>query len=245
MTRTVAVVTGGSRGIGRAVVERLARRGHAVVFTYTTDAAGAADVVGATGPDVRALRCDITDTDAPARILAAAGELGSLTALVNNAGITGPLGLLTDTPDEVLRRVVDVDLVAAMRLCREAIAVWERDPGKGRSIVNVSSVAARTGAPGEYVWYAAAKAGLDSFTVGLAKEVAGRGIRVNAVRPGTTDTTIHARAGRPHRAAEVGARTPLGRPGAPDEIAAAIEWLTTPDAAYVTGAVLDVSGGAG
>lgn len=247
MTRTVAIVTGGSRGIGAAVVRRLTRRGHAVVFTYTSDETGADEVVAqaaTSDAEVLPLRCDITDPDAPQRIIDAAEELGDLVILVNNAGITGPIGPLRTVTDATLARVVAVNLTATLRLCREAVARWEqRVQRDDRSIINVTSVAARTGAPGEYVWYAASKAGVEALTVGLAKEVAGQGIRVNAVSPGTTSTTIHARAGRPNRAAEVGARAPLGRAGFPDEIAAAVEWLTTSEAGYVTGTILDVAGG--
>jgi NAD(P)-dependent dehydrogenase (short-subunit alcohol dehydrogenase family) len=247
VTRTVAIVTGGSRGIGAAVVRRLTRRGHAVVFTYTSDETGADEVVAQAATseaEVLPLRCDITDPDAPQRIIDAAEELGDLVILVNNAGITGPIGPLRTVTDATLARVVAVNLTATLRLCREAVTRWEqRVQRDDRSIINVTSVAARTGAPGEYVWYAASKAGVEALTVGLAKEVAGQGIRVNAVSPGTTSTTIHARAGRPNRAAEVGARAPLGRAGFPDEIAAAVEWLTTSEAGYVTGTILDVAGG--
>jgi NAD(P)-dependent dehydrogenase (short-subunit alcohol dehydrogenase family) len=247
MSQTVALVTGGSRGIGESIVLRLARRGHAVVFTYTSDAEGADRVVADAAREglvVRALRGDITADDAPPRIADAAEELGTLTVLVNNAGVTGPIGPLRTVTDSTLHRVIEVNLTATLRLCREVVNRWEaRGPLPDRSIVNITSIAARTGAPGEYVWYAASKAGVEALTVGLAREVAGHGVRVNAVSPGTTRTTIHARAGRPDRAAEVGARAPLGRAASADEIAAAVEWLTTGDAAYVTGAVLDVAGG--
>ena len=247
MTQTVAVVTGGSRGIGEAIVRRLTRLGHAVLFTYTSDQSGTDQVLAHaadTGANVLALRCDITETDAPQRIFDAADELGELTFLVNNAGITGPIGPLRTVTDATISRVMDVNFTGTLRLCREVVNRWAARPRRvDRSIVNVSSIAARTGAPGEYVWYAASKAGVEALTVGLAREVAGDGIRVNAVSPGTTTTTIHARAGRPDRAAEVGARTPLGRPGSPDDIAAAVEWLTSSDARYVTGTVLDVTGG--
>lgn len=247
MSATVAVVTGGSRGIGAAVVERLARRGHPVLLVYSTDDAGAeatAERAATSLAPVVPFRCDVSGPDAPSRIFAAAEQHGEPGILVNNAGITGRLGPLGTASDDTIRSVVDVDLTAPMRLSREAVVRWSsRETRDDRSVVNVSSIAARTGAPGEYVWYAAAKAGLNAFTVGLAKEVGPHGIRVNAVNPGTTTTTIHERAGRPHRAVEVGARSPLGRPAAPHEIAAAIEWLTTPEAGYVTGAVLDVAGG--
>lgn len=247
MSRTVAIVTGGSRGIGAAIVRRLTRRGHTVVFTYTSEASETDALLvqaAASAAEVLPLRCDITDPDAPQRILDAAEELGDTAILVNNAGITGPIGPLRTATDGTLARVIDVNLTGTLRLSREAVMRWEqRDPHDCRCIVNVTSIAARTGAPGEYIWYAASKAGVEALTVGLAKEVAGQGIRVNAVSPGTTTTTIHARAGRPNRAAEVGARSPLGRAGSPDEVAAAVEWLTTSDAGYVTGSILDVAGG--
>lgn len=247
MSPGVALVTGGSRGIGRAIVQRLAHRGHAVVFTYTSDEAGAARTAAEASQgevEVRALRCDVTDVDAPLRMLAAAEDLGDLVILVNNAGVTGPIGPLRTATDATFSRVLDVNLTATLRVCREVVGRWDAsETRRDRSIVNVTSIAARTGAPGEYVWYAASKAGVEALTVGLAREVAAAGIRVNAVSPGTTVTTIHERAGRPDRAAEVGARTPLGRPATPDEIAAAVEWLTTSEAGYVTGTVLDVAGG--
>lgn len=239
-----AIVTGGTRGIGRAVVRRLVRRGHVVLFTYTSDEEGAAEVVREAGAGAVPLRCDVTAPDAPARIVDRAETLGELTVLVNNAGVTGRIGPLRTADDDTIARVLDVNLTATIRLCREVVARWEsRLPRRDRAIVNVSSIAARTGAPGEYVWYAASKAGVEALTVGLAKEVAGQGVRVNAVSPGTTDTGIHARAGRPDRAAAVGARTPLGRAAAPDEVAAAVDWLVSAEASYVTGVVLDVSGG--
>lgn len=241
---TVAVVTGGSRGIGRAVVERLSRRGHVVVFTYSDDDEAARAVRRDVGSSVVPLRCDVTAPDAPTRILDAAQAHGEVTILVNNAGVTGPIGPLATVSDETIRRVLEVNLTATLRLCREAVTRWQvRDIRGDRSIVNISSVAARTGAPGEYIWYAASKAGVETLTVGLAKEIAPLGARVNAVSPGTTDTAIHARAGRPGRAADVGMRTPMGRAAAPDEIAATVDWLTTADASYITGSVISVSGG--
>jgi NAD(P)-dependent dehydrogenase (short-subunit alcohol dehydrogenase family) len=244
VSRTVAVVTGGSRGIGRAVVERLAHRGHLVLFTYSSNQADADEVVQASSGAAVPLRCDMADPNISTRIIDAAEELGDLTVLVNNAGITGPIGSLRTARDHTISRVLEVNLAAVIRLCRDAVTYWEAgEPRADRNIVNVSSVAASTGAPGEYVWYAASKAGVEALTVGLAKEVAAQRIRVNAVSPGTTDTSIHARAGRPDRAVQVGARMPLGRAASPDEIAAAIDWLTTADASYVTGTVLNVSGG--
>ena len=242
MTKTVAIVTGGSRGIGRAVVERLARRGHVVLAAHRSDHEPIS-VVGRETSVVH-LRCDVTDADAPARILDAAEALGDVTVLVNNAGVTGRIGPLHTADDDEIRRVIDVNLTALIRLTREAVRRWGSSPQRDdRTIVNVSSIAARTGSPGEYVWYAASKAGVEAFTVGLAKEVAPLGIRVNAVSPGTPAPGIHARAGQPDRVERIASRTPLGRVATPQEIAAAIEWLTTSDASYVSGAVLPVSGG--
>jgi NAD(P)-dependent dehydrogenase (short-subunit alcohol dehydrogenase family) len=241
-TQSVAVVTGGSRGIGRAIVERLHADGFAVLLTHSRSPAEADDVIAALdgGPAISALQVDITDHDAPARIVESSRELGTVRALVNNAAITGTLGPLTALGDADLRRLIEVDLEAPIRLTREAI---RRHDGGPLSIVTISSNAARSGSPGEYVVYASIKAALETFTVGVAKEVAASGIRVNAVAPGFVDTTIHARAGEPGRAHRLGATTPMGRPGTADEIAAAVAWLISDEAGYVTGETIRVTGG--
>lgn len=243
----VAIVTGGSRGIGAEVVRRLARSGHHVLLVYSVGEAEAVETAercSTRSVAVVPFKCDVSSADAPGRIFDRATELGAPVILVNNAGITGSISSLEDAIDEDIERVVAVNLTATIRLCREAMLRWPQESDHvPRSIVNVSSVAARTGAPSEYVWYAAAKAGVNALTTGLAIEAASRGIRVNAVSPGTTATTIHARAGAPRRAEEVGARSPMGRPASPDEVAAAIEWLTRREASYVNGAILDVTGG--
>ncbi|GAA3591941.1 SDR family oxidoreductase [Nonomuraea rosea] len=236
----IVIVTGGSRGIGRSVVERLHADGLGVVFTHSGSDEEAAQIEERLGSRVRGVRLDVTAEDAPSRLFDLAESLGEVSGLVNNAGVTGRLGPFTALEDDDLRRLVEVNLVAPLRLCREAARRWARL--SGRSIVTVSSVAARTGSPGEYVAYAATKAAVETMTTGLAKELA-PGVRVNAVSPGTIDTTIHARAGEPDRAWRVAERVPLGRPGKPEEIAEAVAWLLSDKASYVTGAVLEVSGG--
>ncbi|GIH72577.1 SDR family NAD(P)-dependent oxidoreductase [Sphaerimonospora thailandensis] len=242
----VVIVTGGSRGIGREIVERLARQGRAVLFTHSASDTDAAEVERAcgVGAPVWGVRLDITAPDAPARLFDLAESKGKLVALVNNAGVTGPLGPFTSLRDDDLRRITEVNLVATARLCREAARRWsDRPSGERRDIVNVSSIAARTGAPHEYVVYAATKAAINALTVGLAKELASSGIHVNAVCPGTTNTTIHARAGDADRPQRVAASIPMRRPAQPAEIAAAVSWLLSPEAGYVTGTLLDVAGG--
>ncbi|KAA9378518.1 SDR family oxidoreductase [Microbispora cellulosiformans] len=244
-SRPVVVVTGGTRGIGRRIVELLCADGYGVVFTHSgsdADAKALEDDLAGGGAPVRGLRLDVTDEDAPARLFDLAESAGEVTGLVNNAGVTGRLGPIAELTDADLRRVVEVNLVAPVRLCREAARRWSGGT-PGRVIVNVTSVAARTGSPNEYVAYAATKAAAETLTVGLARELGPAGIRVNAVSPGTIDTTIHARAGEPGRAARVAARVPLGRPGKAEEIAEAVRWLLSDRASYVNGAVLEVTGG--
>ena len=247
-TGRVAVVTGGSRGIGAQIVHELALAGTRVCFTYRADGDAARGVVrravaaGVPRADVVAIRADVTDQAAMEAVLDTVESLGRVEVLVNNAGTTGRIGTFVDGADDEARRVVDVNLVAPLLACRSAARRWGRD-GRDRCIVNVSSVAATLGAPGEYIPYAAAKAGLETLTVGLAKELGPTGARVNAVSPGTTDTGIHATAGEPGRASRVAAGIPLGRAAEPLEVARAAVWLASGDASYVSGAVLRVAGG--
>ncbi|TPQ16674.1 glucose 1-dehydrogenase [Streptomyces sporangiiformans] len=245
MSRPVTVVTGGSRGIGRATCGRLAADGHDLVVGYARDDAAAertAAAVREAGARCVTVRVDTSDEGDVDRLFDTAAErLGPVTGLVNNAGVTGPLGRLADTDSADLRRVVEVNLLGTLLCSRRAAR--DMVPRGAGVIVNVSSAAATLGGPGEYVHYAAAKAAVDALTVGLAKELGPDGIRVNAVAPGVIDTEIHAEMGDPGRPARLAPSIPLGRPGASDEIAAAIAWLLSPEASYATGAVLRVAGG--
>lgn len=246
--RPVVVVTGASRGIGAATAVRLAAAGSDVVVNHRRspdEAALVADRVRAAGGRCLVVAADVTAEDDVDRLFAVAAEqLGPVTGLVNNAGATLHVGDLADTPVAVIRSVLEVNLLGAVLCARAAARVLStRRGGPGGAIVNVSSAAATLGSPHEYVHYAAAKAGLDALTVGLSKELAGDGIRVNAVAPGLVRTGIHADAGDPGRLERVVDRIPAGRPGEPDEPAAAIVWLLGAEAAYVTGAVLRVAGG--
>ncbi|MCZ2826473.1 MULTISPECIES: SDR family oxidoreductase [unclassified Modestobacter] len=247
-SRPVTVVTGGSRGIGAATAVHLARQGHDLVVGYRSGRLEAEAVVTAArdlGVRAVAVRADVADPDDVDALFAAAAEqLGPVTGLVANAGLTAHLGDLADTPVEVVRQVIDVNLLGVVLCVRRAAQVMSRRRGgPGGAIVTVSSSAATLGSAHEYVHYAAAKAGVDALTMGLAKELADDGVRVNAVAPGLVRTDIHAGAGDAGRLERVTARVPMGRPGEPDEIAPAIAWLLGPEAGYVSGAVLRVAGG--
>ncbi len=234
----VTIVTGGSRGIGAATVAALTTAGHAVAIGYARDRDAADDVARATGGFP--VQVDVTDEDDVDRLFdTVAAELGPVTGLVNNAGVTSPMGRLADAKVEDLRRVVDVNLIGVLLCARRAAAVLPR----GGAIVNVSSSASTIGSPNTYVHYAATKAAVDALTVGLAKELAPDGIRVNAVSPGIIRTGIHALSGDADRPAKLAGTIPMGRPGEAVEIAEAIAWLMSPAASYATGAVLRVAGG--
>jgi NAD(P)-dependent dehydrogenase (short-subunit alcohol dehydrogenase family) len=239
--REVLVVTGGSRGIGAAVTRAAHARGHAVCVAYASDDE-AADRLRGDLPGVVAVRADVADSVSVSALFdAAEAAFGPVTALVNNAGVTGRLGRFVDASAATLQRVLDVNVLGTMLCAQEAVRRWVERDTAGR-IVNVSSRAATLGSPGEYVHYAASKAAVETFTLGLAKEVAAQGIRVNGVAPGMIHTDIHAAAGDPGRLERVVGRVPMGRIGKPEEIAAAVLWLLSDEASYVTGAVLDVGG---
>jgi NAD(P)-dependent dehydrogenase (short-subunit alcohol dehydrogenase family) len=246
--RPVTLVTGSSRGIGAAVALHLARRGHDVVINYRRQDAAAqriAQEASAAGARSAVIRADVTDATEVATLFAEATDrLGPVTGVVNGAGATLHVGAFADTPVDIVRRVIDINLLSVLLCCQRAAQLMStRRGGAGGAIVNVSSAAATLGSPHEYVHYAAAKAGVDAVTVGLAKELAAEGIRVNAVAPGTIRTEIHAAAGDPGRPDRVASRIPLGRPGEPREVAPAVAWLLDEQASYITGAVLRVAGG--
>ena len=244
----VLVVTGASRGIGAATARLAAGRGYAVAVNYSADEEGAEAVVAeiaAEGGRAVAVRADVTDA---ARVKDLFDEteaaFGPVTALVNNAGLSGPAGRLDEAPVETIRRVVEVNYLGTIWCCREAVLrMSTRGGGAGGAIVNLSSGAATIGSPGNYVWYAGAKGAIDSFTLGLAKEVAGEGIRVNAVAPGFVKTGMHEASGMPRRLEEDAPKEPIGRAAEPEEIAEPILWLLSPAASFTTGAVLRVAGG--
>jgi NAD(P)-dependent dehydrogenase (short-subunit alcohol dehydrogenase family) len=229
----VAVVTGGSRGIGAEVVARLSATGWRVCFSYRADAEAAEAVDGL------AVRADVAVEADVVRLFDTAASLGTIRAVVVNAGIVAPKSRVADMSYERVARMFAVNVVGAFMTCREAV----RRMGAGGSIVLISSAAARLGSPGEYVDYASSKGAIDTLGLGLARELAADGIRVNVVRPGIIDTDIHASGGQPDRAARLGPSAPLGRAGRVEEVAAAVLWLLGDEASYCTGAFLDVAGG--
>jgi NAD(P)-dependent dehydrogenase (short-subunit alcohol dehydrogenase family) len=247
MTRPVTLVTGGTRGIGAATALRLARDGHDLVLGHARDDRAAEEArlaVEDAGARCITARADLTEPDGVEALFARATGHGRLTGVVNNAGATLHLGPLAETPPDIVAATVDLNLTAALLVARAAVrALGTSYGGPGGVLVNVGSAAATLGSPGEYVQYAAAKAGVDALTIGLAQEVAGDGIRVVGVAPGIVRTTIHADAGEPSRVDRVGPLVPLGRAGEPHEVADAIAWLMSAEASYVTGTTLRVAGG--
>jgi NAD(P)-dependent dehydrogenase (short-subunit alcohol dehydrogenase family) len=248
MTERSVLITGASRGIGAATALRCARAGWDVALNCARDEAaaeGVASEVRALGRRAIVVRADVTDEAAVAAMFdRVRAELPPLTGLVNNAGVVGAKARLDEMDLARWRRLFEINVFGTLLCARAAVrALSTRHGGAGGAIVNVSSAASRLGSPAEYVDYAASKGAIDSFTLGLAKELAGEGVRVNAVRPGIIDTQIHASGGQPDRVQRIGPLVPMGRAGSADEVAATIGWLLSDDAGYVTGALLDVSGG--
>ncbi|MBB4039650.1 NAD(P)-dependent dehydrogenase (short-subunit alcohol dehydrogenase family) [Microvirga flocculans] len=247
--RPVVLITGGSRGIGAAVAQLAARRGYDVAITYRSEREAAEDAVAqcrAAGAAATACQGDVAvEADVVRLFDEAEAALGPLSHVVNNAGITGKSGKLAEASAETIRSCIDTNVIGALWVAREAARRLPKTSGDAaRTIVNISSVAASLGSPNEYVWYAASKGAIDSLTIGMAKELAPQGIRVNAVSPGMTMTEIHARstqdAGRLER---LRPNIPLNRIGEPEEIAEAVLFLMSDAASYITGANIPVSGG--
>jgi NAD(P)-dependent dehydrogenase (short-subunit alcohol dehydrogenase family) len=246
-TSAVYVITGGTRGIGAGVARRLARvPGRALVLGYRGNHERAREVVvELQRPDspVQALPCDVSDPAQVGELFAAADAMGPLAGLVNSAGILEQQCTFEQITPDRWARVLAVNVIGLASCCREAVTRMRDSHLPDRAIVNISSKAADLAAPGEYVDYAASKAAVDTLTRGLALEVARYGIRVTSVRPGIIDTEIHASGGDPDRAHRLGPQQPLGRAGNVDDVAGAVAWLLSPDAGFVTGTTLDVTGG--
>ena len=247
MTDKVVIITGGSRGIGRATAIAAASRGFRVCVGYANNETAARNVVStieASNGKAIAVKCDVGSEGDILALFEAADAFGTLGALVNNAGIVGPSLRVDEMSAERISRMMAVNVTGSMLCAREAVKrMSTRHGGQGGVIVNLSSVAAKLGSPNTYVDYAASKGAIDSFTLGLGYEVAGEGIRVAAIRPGLIDTEIHASGGEPDRAHRLSHMVPMKRVGTAEEIANAIVWLMSDDASYVTSAILDVSGG--
>lgn len=249
MDKGVLIVTGGSRGIGAATARLAAARGYAVVVNYAASVEAAQAVcadIHADGGTAVAVRGDVAVEADIDHVFDAADRLGALTGLVNNAGVIDRVARVEDMDLARLTRMFAINTLGTILCSGRAVRrMSTRHGGDGGAIVNITSAAAKLGAPGTYVDYAAAKGAVDSFTVGLALEVASEGIRVNGVRPGIIDTEIHAAGGDPDRAARMAASLPVPRVGTADEVARAVLWLLSDEASYTTGTVIDVTGGRG
>lgn len=244
----VILITGASRGIGAATALLAARSGYAVAVNYSANSLAADEVVRQIrqgGGSAITVQADVAEeSQVMAMFEKVDAKLGCLTALVNNAGVVDQMARVDGMSVARLKRMFDINVIGTMVCAREAVKrMSTRYGGAGGAIVNVSSVAARLGAPGQYVDYAAAKGAVDVFTLGLAKEVAAEGIRVNAVRPGIIETDIHASGGLPDRARQMAPQVPMQRAGTADEVARSIVWLLSGESSYTTGALLDIGGG--
>ena len=248
MTRKVALVTGGSAGIGAATARLLAKTGYTVGINFRShkeDAERLADEVTRAGAKAIAIQADVASESDILRMFDTVDrELGPVSALVNNAGITGGYARVEEVSAETIDKVFRINVAGAILCAREAVRrMSTKRGGQGGSIVNISSIAAQLGSPGEYVHYAASKAAIDALTRGLAKEVATEGIRVNAVAPGLIETGIHAANGDPGRLERLRSTIPMQRPGTPEEVAESVAWLLSDAASYVTGSILAIGGG--
>jgi len=244
----IVLITGGGRGIGAATALAAAKKGYAVAVNYTANAAAADDVVRQireSGGTAISVQADVAHEEQILSMFAEVdARLGRLTALVNNAGVVDVTARLDEMSGARFKRMFDINVFGSMVCAREAVRrMSTKHGGNGGSIVNLSSAAARLGAPAQYVDYAAAKGAIDAFTIGLAKEVGGEGIRVNAVRPGLIETDIHASGGLPNRVKDLQHQVPMQRGGTAQEVADAIIWLMSDEASYTTMSLLDVSGG--
>ena len=244
----VLLVTGASRGIGAATARLAARNGWAVAVNYTANALAADEVVReirAAGGRALPVQADVVDEAQVLRLFETIdAQLGRVTGLVNNAGVVDVTARIDEMSMARWRRMFDINVIGSFLCAREAVRrMSTRHGGRGGAIVNLSSAASRLGSPGQYVDYAAAKGAIDAFTIGLAKEVAAEGIRVNAVRPGLIETDIHASGGLPDRVRDLQHQVPMRRGGTADEVAQAIIWLLSDAASYTTMSLLDVSGG--
>lgn len=244
----VLLVTGGSRGIGAATALLAAQTGWSVAVNYTANSLAADEVVRqirASGGQAMAVQADVAEEAQVLRMFEHIdAKLGRLSGLVNNAGVVDVASRLDEMSVARLKRMFDINVIGSLVCAREAVRrMSTKHGGEGGSIVNVSSAAARLGAPGQYVDYAAAKGAIDAFTIGLAKEVAAEGIRVNAVRPGLIETEIHASGGLPNRVKDLQHLVPIGRGGSAKEVAEGIVWLLSDSASYTTMSFLDISGG--